>query len=172
MILGRIGNTASDDFSVTDSSNDLVPGIDSTAFVVHLFDPSGTEVSSSITPTITELGFGHYRLSFIPNVVGIWMMVVYHTTHFPAGKSNTLQAFNNDFDTIATLVERVLGLTQENFYVDNTSYDGNNCLTASRIRTYTDEASVGTDSNVLASYNMTATYDGDGNMITYEVKKA
>lgn len=171
MILGRIGNETNDDFSVTDNLNDLVAGIDSTAFIVHLFDPSGSEVSSSINPTITELGFGHYRLSFIPNSVGIWMMVVYHSIHSPSGKSNSLQVFNNDFDTITTLVERVLGLTQENFYVDQTSYSNDN-LTVSRIRTYTDEASVGTDNNVIATYNMTATYDGDGNMTTYEVKKA
>lgn len=170
MILGRVGETVQDDFSVTDSSDALVAGIDSTAFTLHLFDESGSEVSTTVPVNITELGYGHYRAEFTPNAVGMWMLSVYHTTHFPWGKTGNIQVFANDFDTIETILTRILGLTQENFYIDQTTFDTSNNLTASRVRIYSDAASVGTSSNVIATYLMTATYTGN-NMETYTMKK-
>lgn len=73
---------------------------------------------------------------------------------------------------VGALVLRVLGLTQENQYIDNTTFDADNHMLTARIRTYTDAASVGTGVNVLATYNVTATYDIDGNMTTFKVVKA
>lgn len=174
MILGRVGNAINDDFSVTNAQNVLTPNIDSTAFIVHLFDSSGSEVSSTIPVTITGLGHGHYRASFTANSVGLWMLIVYHNTYFPWGKSNNIQVFANDFDTITTLLTRVLGLTQENFAIDNTVYDGNNNLTQSRIRLYDSESNVGSNNGVISTYNMIATYDPNNvnNMLSYQLKKA
>ena len=169
MILGLVGEQSNEDFSVVDESNDLVSSLDSTAFTAHLFDPAGS--ISSIGVNISELGHGHYRASFIPSSIGMWMLIVYHSAYFPTGKSGSIQVFANDFDSITTLVTRILGLTQENFYIDNTSYDSNNNLTQSRIRIYSDEISVGTANDVIATYNMTSTFDGNGNMTDYTVKK-
>lgn len=39
---------------------------------VVLLDPTNT--TSSITPTITEVGNGSYKVSFTPDVVGTWEM--------------------------------------------------------------------------------------------------
>jgi hypothetical protein len=170
MILGRVGQTVLEDFTVADSSNNLVSGIDSTSFIVHLFDPSGNEVSSSSNVTISELGYGHYRSQLIPTTVGMWYMVAYHPTYFNWGKSGSIQVFSNDFDTITTLLTRVLGLTQENFYIDNTVYDENQSLTSGRIRIYSDATSVGSNNNITATYNITTTYT-DNKMDTYKVEK-
>ncbi len=171
MILGRIGVAVTEDFSVTDSANNLVAGIDSTAFVVHIFDSSGSEVSGSVPLSIIPLGFGHYRLSFTPNSTGVWMVVSYHATYFPWGKSGSVQVFTSDFDSITTLVTRILGLTQENFSVDNTTHDALKNLLTSRVRIYSNAADVGTANNVIATYNMTATYDTEGQMQSYKVVK-
>lgn len=170
MILGRVGETSTERFSVVDDSHNLVSGIDSSSFIIHLFDPSGNLDSTSII-TITEMGNGHYQCNFIPSTIGLWYMVVYHPTYFPSGKSGDVQVFANDFDSITTLVTRILGLTQENFYIDNSSYDGNGNLTVSRIRIYSNPSSVGTSNDVIATYNMTASYNANSEMQDYKVVK-
>jgi len=170
MILGRLGEEVKEEFSVLDSSNNLVSGIPLDEFTAHLFNPSDAEVYDSTSVNFIELGYGHYRVAFTPNQVGNWMMVVYHATYFPWGKSNTIQVYANDFDSIATMLQKILGLVQENFSVDQTIYDESDNLTSSRVRIYTDNISVGTDNNVLETYHMSATFNGI-QMQTYKMEK-
>jgi len=172
MILGRVGKIAFEDFTVVDHEHNLISGLDSTSFVSYIYSPADTEVSSSINPTIIELGNGHYRLKFIPNEIGMWYVNIYQSTYFPWGKSGSLQVFGNDFDTITTLLERILGMVQENFFIDNTTYNAQHMLTESRIRLYTNSGSVGTANDILATYDMTAEYDPTGiEMTSYKVIK-
>ena len=78
-----------------------------------------------------------------------------------------------DVADLNTLVLRVLGLAQENFYQDNIVWDSSRRLTSCRLRLYSDAASVGTTSNVLATYTITATYDSSDNLLeTYKVVKS
>jgi len=68
---------------------------------------------------------------------------------------------------------RALGLMQENYYLDQTTYgtyDGQKQLTSGRIRVYSDPASVGTGSDVIATYAITASWTG-AEMDTYSVVK-
>ena len=171
MIFGRVGVESHEDFSVTDVNNNLIDNIDSTAFTMHLFNNNGSEVSSSLSVNITELGHGHYRASFTPNNTGIWMLAIYHSSYFPWGKTGTIQVFNNDFDTMTTLITRILGLVQENFFIDQTNYDSNGNMTQSRIRIYNNASNVGSNTGVIATYNMLASYDSNGNMESYSVDK-
>jgi hypothetical protein len=70
-------------------------------------------------------------------------------------------------------LSRVLGLVQENYHLDQMTYityQETNLLTSGRIRVYSDAISVGTDFNVIAIYNITASYDGD-KLQTYKVVK-
>lgn len=171
MILGRLGEPVIEDFSVLDNSNNLVSSIPISEFTAHLFDPNNNEVYDSTAATIIELGHGHYRLTFTPNIIGTWYLNVYHSTYFAWGKSGTIQVFSNDFDTVATMLSKILGLVQENFYIDQTTYDSNNNLTSSRVRIYLDASSTGTNSNVLETYQMTAAYDSKSNMTSYKMVK-
>lgn len=169
MILGKLGEEVKEAFSVTDASNALVSGIPITEFTAHLFNPNDEE--DVITPVeFAELGHGHYRASYIPNQVGNWLLVAYHHSYFPWGKSNIIQVFANDFDSVASMLQRVLGLVQENFSVDQAIYDGDNNLTSSRVRTYSDSSSIGSDNNVIATYQMTATYS-ESKMTFYKMEK-
>ncbi len=169
MILGRVGIECNEDFSISEG-NTLISGLDSTSFTWHLFDPNNNLISDSTTVIITELGQGHYRSSFTPNIVGVYMLIVYHSIYFPTGKSDTIQVFENDFDTMTTLITRILGLTQENFFIDNTSYDGNNNMTQCRIRIYDNNTDVGSSNNINSTYNVIANYSGL-NMTDYKVTK-
>jgi hypothetical protein len=170
MILGKLGEEVKEEFSVLDIQNNLVDGISLDEFSVHLFDPSNNEVYDSTSVTFVELGHGHYRVIFTPTQLGNWMIAVYHATYFPWGKASTFQVYANDFDSWAVMLSRVLGLVQQNFSVDQSIYDESNNLTSSRVRTYIDNSSVGTDDNILEEYLMTATYNGF-QMLTYKMEK-
>lgn len=67
-------------------------------------------------------------------------------------------------------VLRALGLMQENFYLDNPTYNDSGLLTGCRLRIYSDAGSVGTDNDVLATYQVTSTYQGVRRQ-TYQVVK-
>ncbi len=78
-----------------------------------------------------------------------------------------------DLADVPTSIARLLGLTQENFYMDNVTIDGNGRMTAARMRVYSDPASVGTSSDVIATYNIVASYTGSQTVpTTYKVVKA
>ena len=85
-----------------------------------------------------------------------------HTT--PGSMAQVLQDYG-------ALLLRILGLTQENFYIDQTvytTYEGTDLLTSGRIRIYDDPANVGSGVGIIMTYAITATYL-NGNMQTYKV---
>lgn len=63
---------------------------------------------------------------------------------------------------------RILGLVQENQKITSPVFDASDHMTSCTITIYTDATLI----TPLATYNMTATYDGDGNLATYQVVKA
>ena len=170
MTLGKIGEVVKEQFTVLDMGNSLVDSIPTTEFSAHLYDPDDNEIYNGSNVSFTELSDGHYCASFTPNKVGNWMLVVYHSTYFSWGKSDSIQVFNNDFDSISTVLTRILGLTQENYLVDNTIYDTEGNMTSSRIRIYDDSVSVGSGSNIMATYSVSASYIGN-QMDKYSVTK-
>jgi len=167
MTIGKLGEVTLEEFSVLDSSNLPVSGIPLTEFNAYLFDPSNNEIDSTNVIFI-ELGHGHYRAVFIPNQVGNWLLAVYHSVYFPWGKTNTIQVFSNDFDSINIMLQKILGLVQENFLMDNTIYDDNGNMISARIRTYSNSNSVGTDNDILETYNISTTYT-DNQLTSYQV---
>jgi len=83
----------------------------------------------------------------------------------PAGTANAVWGHESAL--------RLLGLTQENYYLDNTVYSTHNgikLLTSGRIRLYSDPASVGTTSDVIATYTVTSSWVAD-ELQTYKVVK-
>lgn len=75
--------------------------------------------------------------------------------------------------TVSDNVVRTLGLAQENYYLDNmvyTTWSGIKLLTDGRLRTYSVAGSVGTGSDVTATYQITSTWVND-ELNTYKVVK-
>ena len=94
-----------------------------------------------------------------------------HTVSGTTGKAIN-DTIENVLD-INTTILRNLGLSQENYYLDQTvyvTYQGAKLLTGGRIRVYSDAVSVGTDSNIIATYIITATWIED-KLQTYKVVK-
>lgn len=157
-MLAKIGEAVKEDFTVVNDSQALVTGLEDDDFSKNLYDPDGNDVSGTVNVTVSELGNGNYRAIFTPNSVGTWYLMVRHDMHFPWGKEDTIQVFNQDFDSISDLLVRILGLTQENQYIDNTSYDDDDNLISCRVRLYDDSTKVGTDQSVIETYHVTAGY--------------
>lgn len=171
MIFGIVGEKVYESFSVTTVSNTLVADIPTSEFTADLYNPDGN--TSSETVDITELGNGHYRSEFIPNKTGTWYIIVYHDQYFPWGKSDDVLVYNSDFDKIASDLTKVLGLSQENYYLDDTvytSYQGVKLLTDGRIRIYSNKDSIGTINDVIATYQIDSTWTND-ELQTYKVTK-
>ncbi|KKL86972.1 hypothetical protein LCGC14_1939370 [marine sediment metagenome] len=107
---GKLNETLIDDFVVVDSSGNLVPGLVQGNFTIQLYNPSGVEVSGSISVTIIEVGDGNYRTSFIPNVIGDWLLVIKHTTYFAAGKRGQYRVFEALFDELDSAIDDTQGV--------------------------------------------------------------
>jgi hypothetical protein len=100
----KINQVNIEDFSVSDLVGDPVEGIVNGDFVKTLYNPSDTEVSGSITVTVSELGNGDYRAKFTPDAIGKWYLVIRHATHFPGGKGSQIEVYDTDLDTVAASV--------------------------------------------------------------------
>jgi hypothetical protein len=136
-------------FGLTNYTGAGVVTIDCVAGQVKLYDTctSGMIVVSGIVSLTDESGAG---------------CTVIDGTVTEAGAANAVWSNAGGL--------RVLGLMQENYYMDQTSYDGSGNLTSARLRLYTQASSVGTDSDVMATYTVTATFTGS-ELDTYKVQK-
>lgn len=156
MITGIINQQVDEHFTVTDSHGNLISGIDSTDFIVYIYNPLGMEVSSSIGWIFTELGNGNYKYSFIPNLNGMWYVCIIHPIYFPWSKTDDAYISSTDLTEVYDIVRKTLGLVHHNMFIDETSFDENGNMVSARVRIYSDSSSVGTDNNVIEKYLITA----------------
>lgn len=109
-------------------------------------------------PSISELSNGLYKFGFDMDAVDSDLYYV-----ATDGSTNVLTGTlaKNNHDTLAALINRLLGLCYENQFIDDTVYDGNGNLLSCRIRIYSVTGSAGTDNDVLATYNIESNYTGN-----------
>lgn len=91
-----------------------------------------------------------------------------------SGIDENVNVLQIDVDALVIDFARALGLMQENYFLDQTSYttyQGVKLLTSGRIRIYSVPASVGTASDVTATYNVTSNWTND-ELDDYKVVKA
>jgi hypothetical protein len=79
-----------------------------------------------------------------------------------------IDAINTVVDSIATKVSRLMGLSHENIYIDNPVYDVSGNLASARVRIYSNKDSVGTTSDVMETYTITAVGNGVGKFTTWK----
>lgn len=156
MIHGVKDYPVAEHFTVSDASGNLISGLDSTSFTVHLYNPSGTEVDGTMSDFIVEIGEGSYKYIFTPDVNGVWYAVVTHPVYFPWGKTDDIYVDTADLTGVYDIVRKTLGLVHHNMYIDNPTYDEHGNMISARVRIYDDAANVGTDVGVIESYMITA----------------
>lgn len=153
---GVLNQIVDEHFTISDSSGTLITGIDSSSFTAYVYNPSGTNVTGSISGSFSELGDGNYKYSFTPNVSGTWYVNLTHPIYFPWGKNDDIQVYDGDLSMIYQSVIRTLGLSHHNVHIDSTVFDENGNMISARVRIYSDSISVGTDTNVIETYLITA----------------
>ena len=101
-MIGKINTLLTDDFTILDLNGSRLPGVDLSKIIKYLYNASGSEVSDSISVNLSELALGNYRASFIPNMKGIWKLVLIHSLYFPSGKETNYKIYEEDFDSISS----------------------------------------------------------------------
>ena len=131
--------------------------------------------SWSVTLDLVHVAHGLYRPA-APYVMPDenWVSCTY-IVYEDAGHSIESTTYVRDADVFMKTIPgdfllRALGLMQENQYIDNAVYTGNK-MTSARLRIYSDPASVGTAADVIGTYDISVTYNGN-DMDTYKVVKA
>jgi len=160
-----------DEFIVMDESDNPVTGLLDGVFTRKLYDPDKNEVSGTISVTISEIGDGLYRVSFTPNKLGNWVLIISNTTYFPWGKGDSYRCVTYITGSVVEYLQRILGLSQENYRVINPQYDGNNSLINGKIKIYPTATDCNNNTNHIAEYQITATYDSKNRMSGYKVIK-
>ncbi len=175
MINIKLNTLTYDEFIVLDEQDNPITGLTNNDFTVKLYDPDGSQVaniSGGITVNISEVGNGVYRVSFIPNKLGNWVLIVYNTNYFPFGKGQNYFCIENFNDDLYKLLIRILGLSQENYRLFNPKYDRHNNLIAGIIKIYNTANDCSTDTNPIAEYEIDANFDLRTNLMThYKVTK-
>jgi hypothetical protein len=89
----------------------------------------------------------------------------------PEMRTFQLLAANSSLADLFTLLRRTLGLSKENMYMDETTFDSDGNMTSARIRTYTTHGFTPGTTSPLATYTLTATFDSDGQLETWELER-
>lgn len=66
-------------------------------------------------------------------------------------------------------INRIKGLSQENYRISNTVYDSKNNMTSATLKIYRDATNCNNDTNSMATYSITATYNENNKVTSYKV---
>jgi len=66
-----------------------------------------------------------------------------------------------------TKIDKILGLVHQNILIDQTGYDEHGNLASARVRIYSDSVSVGSNNNVISTYQITAVSTDVGKFTTW-----
>jgi len=78
---------------------------------------------------------------------------------------------HTNIGSFGLIVQKILGLSQENYRIFSPIYDSNGNMTTATIKIYPSASDCEADTNVTATYTVTSTYDNNHRMATYKVKK-
>lgn len=115
-----------------------------------LSDTIDTNITGPVATADQLAGAGGTQVA--PVGVGLWDVLGDGTTTLPA---------------LAEQITRILGLNHENFALMDQVYDGNNNLTSATAKIYPSNGDALADTNELASYTITATYNAQSQLISY-----
>jgi len=77
----------------------------------------------------------------------------------------------NDLAQVTSELEIIAGLVQRNQRITNCTYGSNGELLSATLTIYPSAADAESESDAITSFDLTATYDGNGNMTDYLVKE-
>lgn len=133
-----------------------------------LYNSIGGLVATVSLPAVTG---GLYQAQYVPGTLG-YFATVYETfldSLFTMPSGYEIQAETLEVSTDSTNLMRVLGLLNQNTFIDSQIYDSNGNMTSCRIRNYDSSANATTQNvaGLLYTWNVTAVYNGQGRLIQY-----
>lgn len=155
--------------AVIDNNGDFVTGLTITYEVRKSSD------NSLITSgTLTNTG-NIYTDSVTISTTGDYYVLYFSPTDYENGKEILIVNINNiddiatDLEDIAEKLCKVLGLVQSNYRLTNQIYNSDGCLTSATISIYNSANDTDSQTNPIATYTITATYNSTGELIDYKV---
>lgn len=142
---------------------------------VDVWTSGGSQVVTGAPMTEVAGGFYHYDFTAYDETEDYFIRAdggvsLSDTDRYIAG-TNEVGQVTSQLTLQDTNLSYILGLVQSNFRITGQTYDGNGNLTAATITIYPTAADVGLETNALASYSVSATYGGSGQLTNYQVVK-
>lgn len=148
---------------VTDSNGDPKTGLTVTYVIYKSSDNS--VVNSG---TLVDVGNGTYDSSYTFTTSGQYYII--YTT--PSTYTDEIEGIYADKEWAKQEeLLRSLGLNDENKKISDTIYDANSNLTSATVKLYPSALDFVNDTNVMATYEFTATYNAQNEMLAMGVKK-
>jgi len=143
-----------------------------TAFTATLWRDAAVK---AIAVNISEIGSsGEYEFDFTPDEEGYWkleILIDYNKDVY--GFEYVSATF--DFDDMYAGIRRLLGLSHENAFIDNTVHDPDSQLLSARVRIFDSKTNcdAATDggsetTGLIATYTITTVYDGINEFGTFK----
>lgn len=148
---------------ITDSNGIPKPGLSASYIIYKSNDDS--VIASGV---LTDVGTGIYKASYTCTALGQFYVI--YTT--PTGYTDETESFFVQNETAkANELARVLGLSDENKKILNTVHDSNGSLTSATVKLFPTATDFENNTNVLAEYEYSATYNASGLMQTMGIKR-
>ena len=184
-ITGDISNLSVDVNDISTQLTGLTSDVDriSTQLTGITSDISNLSVDvNDISTQLTGLTSGINNLSVDVNdistqLTGITSDIVDISTQLTGLTSDMnnisieLSGITIDINDIFTNVISILGLSQHNYRLRNHIYDSDNRLLSCNIKLYNNKNDCDSDTNSFEIYQMSATYDANGQLTDYKVTK-
>lgn len=163
----KVNSLLIDNFAIFDEYNSPITGLNKSNFSISLLNPNGEDVAESNEINIKEVLPGIYEISFIPNMIGHWLLQIKQEQYYPIGKIETYKCVSTLWDDMG----RIIGLCQENYRIFDEEYDPNLNLISCTIKIYANASDVDTDTNPIAIYEQSSTFDSKKRLTSYKVKR-
>jgi len=158
-------------FAIFDTTGSPVTGKTQADFTILTASP-GTGYPSP-TVVISEVGDGIYRATLTFSTSSGWSVPKSYFIRLTCAGTTLDYRCNLILSPLLSKLNRTLGLENENQYIDQMTWHTQfNKLTSARIRVYSNSTDVGTDNNVIATYDVNISYDSvTGRMTSYKVTR-
>ena len=147
---------------ITDKNGDPVTGL-SVTYKIYKSEDNSLVTSGSLT----DIGEGVYQNSYTFNNLGQYR-ILYFT---PNKYSNEIETILVVTESISSVVQRILGLVQENFRIFDPVYDSKGNMQTCLVKIYNSATDTDNDNDPIAQYRINATHNSQGFMTAYKSKR-
>ena len=156
------------ELAITDIEGNFVISFESGEEVTYIIKKSSD--GSTIASGEMIVDGNIWKVAWTPTLVGEYR-IEYTTPEGYEDGMETIMVEESTSTAIDEKLNRILGLSQENYRIFNSTYDINNNLLTAMIKIYASASDCDANTNPIATYQVTAVYGDFNRMTSYKVKK-